>query len=661
MRKVRALTSLFVAAAMVLTSCSKGGPGANGANGSGNYTAPALVALTSANVEQIIAQAVFEAQARSAPSVIAVTDRVGNVLAVFNMTGAPTTVTVSPSSAGANNPADNHDLQGLSIVPAPAAAIAKAVTGAYLSSGGNAFSTRTASMIIQQEFPPNPSGQGQPSGPLFGVQFSQLSCSDLNVNYSKNQTIGPKPSPLGFSADPGGFPLYINGVVVGGIGVVSDGNYDYVPNDDIIDNDNEENVAFAGTYAFAAPDTITANMITVNGISLQYSNASSGTLESNPASAPGYGTLGGVGGLESVAGFYTAGSLPIDGEAYGSEASGIQAATNSQFSNPNAFVLTDGSGNDRYPIIGGTDGAEVTNPLTSSEVNTILLQAFAIMSKTRAQIRQPLNSQAQVTISVVDTRGVALGIVRAPDAPVFGIDVSLQKARTAAFFSDANAASDLTGNTDPNTLQSPPVNSPSRPYTNVDIRNNVTAFRSFLNDQTQLTGKTAFSTRAIGNLARPYFPDGEIGEPNGPLSRPIDEFNPFSTGLQSALIVSDVLEAVLGNIQPTCTYIKQYAAGANRLQNGLQIFAGAVPIYRGNALVGAIGVSGDGTSQDDMVAFLGLYNAGHATGTINEAPPGIRADQIVVDINGQQSRLLYVLCPVSPFLNSNEQDVCQGK
>lgn len=36
---------------------------------------------------------------------------------------------------------------------------------------------------------------------------------------------GPKRSPLGLSADPGGFPLYKNGRVVGGIGVIADGNY----------------------------------------------------------------------------------------------------------------------------------------------------------------------------------------------------------------------------------------------------------------------------------------------------------------------------------------------------------------------------------------------------------------------------------------------------
>ena len=58
----------------------------------------------------------------------------------------------------------------------PLAAIAKAVTGAYLSSEGNAFSSRTASQIVQEHF--NPREDFQPAGPLFGVQFSQLACSD---------------------------------------------------------------------------------------------------------------------------------------------------------------------------------------------------------------------------------------------------------------------------------------------------------------------------------------------------------------------------------------------------------------------------------------------------------------------------------------------------
>src|SRR6202008_4626382 len=95
-----------------------------------------------------------------------------------------------------------------------------------------------------------------------------------------------------------------------------------------------------------------------------------------------------------------------------------------------------------------------------------------------------------------------------------------------------------------------------------------------------------------------------------------------------------------------------------RLANGIQIFPGSVPIYRGNVLVGGIGVSGDGIDQDDMISFLGLYNAAQRVPAINEAPLAIRADQIVVPVSGAAGggvRLRYVNCPFNPFLGTNEQ------
>ena len=97
-----------------------------------------------------------------------------------------------------------------------------------------------------------------------------------------------------------------------------------------------------------------------------------------------------------------------------------------------------------------------------------------------------------------------------------------------------------------------------------------------------------------------------------------------------------------------------------RLANGIQIFPGSVPVYRGSQLVGALGVSGDGIDQDDMISFLGTHNAGLRIGGFGNAAPGIRSDQIVVAV-GQGVRLRYVNCPFAPFLGSNDQNVCQGK
>ncbi|GGB95409.1 hypothetical protein GCM10011494_12370 [Novosphingobium endophyticum] len=593
---------------------------------------------------KIVAQAAAQASQSGHPAVIAVVDRVGNVLAVFRMTGSPASATIPGAPNG-----DNIDIQGLS-VPAEAAAIAKALTGAYLSSAGNAFSSRTASMIVQEHFPPGPSTVGLESGPLFGVQFSQLPCSDLAARFKAagaDALIGPKRSPLGLSADPGGFPLYVNGVVVGGVGVSADGVYGLDGNVLDTDTDFDERIALAATIGFEAPEAIRANRIHVDGTQLRYSDTAYGSLF-DVAGATYAQTAPALGSLVAVKGYFETAALRA-GTAYGSEASGLRASTAAEFSDRDAFVLTDGSGANRFPIRAGTDGADIAQPLTADEARALLEEAFKVMTRARAQIRQPLDSRAQVTISLVDTRGQVLGIVRSADAPIFGTDVSLQKARTATFFSGAFAGAELLA--DPGS----------------DVQGFVGKVRSFLSDANALTGTHAFADRSGGNLSRPYFPDGEVGTANGPLSRPIAQWSPFSTGLQSALVLTNLaqhLQYVTGasatDTPQRCTFLPEVAAGQNRLQNGIQIFPGSVPVYRGSTLVGGIGVSGDGIDQDDMISFLGTHNAGVRLGSLGNAPAAIRADQIVVNVSGRPVRLRYVQCPFAPFLDTNQQNVCEG-
>ncbi|QQV77682.1 heme-binding protein [Sphingomonas aliaeris] len=644
-RMLAALLALFAAA------CGGGGSGDPATGGTPvaaapspaarAYTPPAQEALTSADVGRIVAQAIGEANARRLPAVIAVTDRVGNVLAVFRMTGARDTATVPLPASGVG-----MDVQGVTF-PAALGAISKALTGAYLSSSGNAFSTRTASQIVQERFPPAPSTIGLESGPLFGVQFSQLPCSDLSTRYDASggagALIGPKRAPLGLSADPGGLPLYKNGVVVGGIGVMADGQYGLDADILDVDDDAEEAIAVAGGTGFAPSRDIAADRISVDGTTLRYSDVRA--LASTPAAARDYDTVAASAGtLIAVPGYYA--PALIAGTAYGSEESGLRAAKAAEFANADAFVLTDGNGVNRYPIVAAGDAGDVAVPLAAAEVRALLESAFATMTRTRAQIRRPLDSRAQVSIAVVDTRGSVLGIVRAPDAPIFGTDVALQKARTAAFFSGRNAAADLSA--DPS----------------ADVRSFVAATRGFLGDPAALTGRTAFTARAIGNLSRPYFPDGEVARGNGPLSRPAAQFSPFSTGLQSALVIGN-LAAHIGSVANGtpdtprgCTALSNAGgAGARRLANGIQIFPGSVPIYRNDVLIGAIGVSGDGIDQDDMISFLGLAGAGG----IANAPAAIRSDRIVVSVAGNGVRLRYVGCPFAPFLDTADQNACAGK
>jgi len=664
----------------IVAACSGGGPAVSsvgtspspaGVECTGNC-ANASTFLTVSDVEQIIAQGVAEANARQISATIAVVDRVGNVLAVYRM-GAPSTRTlIIGSEFTASGQAVLHSgLEGIQLPLPPAlglfnldqeAAIAKAVTGAYLSSEGNAFSTRTASQIIQQNF--NPGVTNQPSGPLFGVQFSQLACSDFVLRSAGNGAVaGPQPSPLGLAADPGGFPLYKGGTVVGGVGVLADGVYSLDKDITDIVVGSDEAIAYAATYNYAAPVDRRADQITANGLTLRFSDVQESDLLSNPASASP-SSLSGA-NFVMVPG-YGDGNVHA-GVAFGQPNSGIRPDNGQTFpASLNAYVFVDNANSPRFPPTAGTDGL-----LTQSEVLQLLTSALSVASETRAQIRIPAGLTASVTIAVVDTNGVVLGMARTRDAPVFGADVSLQKARTAAFFSSSGAAAFLNSLPDAQYLATTAAGVTLTP---VALSQYPTAAQTFLADPTAFEdGVIAWSDRAIGNLSRPFFPDGIEGAPNGPLSKPPGQWSIFSTGLQLDLSINAILQNVLFaagavpvDVAPGCAGVAlppslaatpTLPASNKQLANGLQIFPGSVAIYRGSTLVGAVGVSGDGVDQDDMVAFLGLQRASAAlNGSIQQAPVNRRADTLTP----QGTRLLYVQCPQAPFINSDQENVCAG-
>jgi uncharacterized protein GlcG (DUF336 family) len=513
--------------------------------------------LTPTDVQTIIQQAASAAESFSRPVTIVVTDREANVLGFFAMTGAPATSTVrSVGTLG-------RGLEG-AVVPAAEAATAKAATAAFFSTTGNAFSTRTAGFIIQEHFPPGVSFRA--GGPLYGVQFSSLPCSDIK-----------KPSArLGLSADPGGLPIYKNGLPAGGIGIEGDGSYTVDRNP--IDNDQpvEELIAASGTRGFEAPSGITGDKILVDGIRLPFSNVTSAPVPSNVANIAG-AVISFPGGMAPASEF-----VP---QVVG----GISGEVSPRF----------------FPFIAGTAPAG-PNALTAADVQTIISKAAQQANITRAAIRQPLGSNARVSIAVVDAAGVVLGVFRQQDAPVFGFDVAVQKARTAAFFSSANAATQLRS----------------------------AGFGSYMDraaaDGLRFDGAFAFSDRASGFLHRPFFPDGINDSAAGPLSTPLNEWSPFNVGLQLDLVQAGFLASLGGPAVP-CTSIPN-------LPNGIQIFAGSVPLYKNGVLVGAIGISGDGIDQDDLIAAAGAH--------VFAPPSDIRADQIFV----RGVRLPFLKFPRSPNL-----------
>ncbi len=673
-------------AAALLVGCSGGSPvtpttGTDTSGGNCNGScATAASNLTVADVQQVIAQAVAEAQARGVNATIAVVDRVGNVLGVYRM-GDPATRSVTVTTSPDGSAPVSGGLEGIRLPVAAAmvnidhaAAIAKAVTGAYLSSEGNAFSTRVASQIVQEHF--NPGEDFQPAGPLFGVQFSSLACSDLISKFNGvGPSVGPQRTPLGLSADPGGFPLYKGGTVVGGVGVLADGFYTIDKSILDRDADVDEAIALAGTFSFSAPVDRRANRVTVDGKVLRFTDVEFEQLSSNPASAPAFASLGPtVGAVIPVPG-YTDPMNPVilDGTAFGQPASGIRPDGDVNFPGRDAFVLVDATNALRYPPRGGTDAADLgAAVLTESEVRAVLQSALDVANRARAQIRRPVGSQARVTISVVDTQGEILGVARTRDAPLFGTDVSLQKARTAAFMSSSSAAAFVATLPDAKYLST--TDAAVSVVRAIPLNGYVDALRTFVGDPNALAdGQIAYTDRAFGNLARPFYPDGINLENQGPLSKPLGEWSPFSTGMQLDLSMNAVLQHVLFvagaltvDVAPGCagvaladdlSSVGQTITGV-RLGNGLQIFPGSVPIYRGGTLIGGIGVSGDGIDQDDMVAFMGLHNAGITLGgAINNAPAERRADTLTP----QGVRLRYVQCPQAPFVDGTDDNVCGGK
>ena len=76
------------------------------------------------------------------------------------------------------------------------------------------------------------------------------------------------------------------------------------------------------------------------------------------------------------------------------------------------------------------------------------------------------------------------------------------------------------------------------------------------------------------------------------------------------------LSGTLANVRP----ISGCSPDPN-LPNGITIFPGGFPLYRNGVLIGAIGISGDGVDQDDIVGASGTHDF--------LAPDSIRADQFV--------------------------------
>ncbi|MEO7101106.1 MAG: heme-binding protein [Luteolibacter sp.] len=502
--------------------------------------------MTSNEVARVLTQAISRAQQIEPRAVIAVVDGEGFVLGVWSVDGAP---------------------KGTAVLDA----ITKAGTAAFLSSDKNAFTSRTAGFIVQQHFPPGI--RNRPNGPLVGVNFSNLSFTDVNrfknphVDYVADFTSGTNgraiggPAPLtGLAGSPGGVPLFHAGKLIGGVGVAGQTRAPKGSRFSILADiqlgqqryDPDEDVALAGQIGFQPKAAIFGSNVLIDGIRVPYVKGGTQLGDVQP--------LGSIGAQVSN---YAVVDSPV--VAYPTHSFGGQVCEV------------------RAPVIADPVGGLIHGQprLTASEVNKILSQASARAKITRAGIRLPRGQAAETFITVVnnpalpDTAPAILGTIRTPGATLFSWDVAVQKARTAVFFSD-------------------------------DTR--------------------AFSSRTVGFLAQQFYPPGIANTAPGPFYSLQEQYSLLPAG------VKNPLNGVL------LTPDQQLTAPNPYLPNGITIFPGGFPLYRNGVMIGAIGVSGDGIDQDDLIAAAGT--AGFV------APTGIRADRQKY----QGARLPYAKFPRNPDL-----------
>ena len=499
--------------------------------------------MTTTEVSAVLTQAISRAQQIEPRAVIAVVDREGFVLGVWSVDSAP----------------DANAVQD---------AITKAGTAAFLSSDQNAFTSRTAGSIVQQHFPPGI--LNRPNGPLVGVNFSNLSFTDVNrfknpnAGYVADFTSGTNgapiagPAPLsGLAGSPGGVPLFLAGKLIGGVGVAGQTRAPISsPFSALADiqiqqrYDPDEDVALAGQIGFQPTASIRGSNVLIDGIRVPYVVGSTRLGALLP--------LGAVGSSVSPYPIVNSPVVIYPTSPFGGQACEV-----------------------RSPIIADPVGGLIAGQsrLTAAEVSTILSQASARAKITRAGIRLPRGKAAQTFITVVNnpalpnTSPAILGTIRTPGATLFSWDVAVQKARTAVFFSD-------------DTL--------------------------------------AFSSRTVGYLAQQFFPPGIVNTAPGPFYRLQEQYSLLPTGVRNPL----------NNV----TLTTALSVPNPYVPNGITIFPGGFPLYRNGVLIGAIGVSGDGIDQDDLIA---------AAGTVGfVAPLAIRADQQQY----QGARLPYAKFPRNPDL-----------
>ena len=237
--------------------------------------------------------------------------------------------------------------------------------------------------------------RGCARGNSVGLTDRQLT-SNVGFSTGKNDVLDLG-DPLNVAVNPGGFALYRDGQVIGGVGVAG------------VTPDLAEYAAFIAAAGTAAQTGISA-------------------LPSNPLPAPGAVFIEGL-------------RLPFFGSCISvqcvldSIAQPPPRAVAGRFDPSHLVVAPRPGGAVPEGYLIGPFGSSVPGGLTVEDVSRLVAQAVAKAEVTRAQIRLPLTQPSRMTISVSDETGRILAAFRMADATVFSFDVATAKARNAYYFS----------------------------------------------------------------------------------------------------------------------------------------------------------------------------------------------------------------------------------
>lgn len=258
----------------------------------------------------------------------------------------------------------------------------------------------------------------------------------------------------------------------------------------------------------------------------------------------------------------------------------------------------------------GPRASAVPGGLTQEEVRRIIERGVEVAFNTRAMIRLPINQPTRMTLSISDETGAILALYRMPDGTVFSSDVAMTKARNAYYFSTREGYEVLR-----------------------DIARNASEEHNrYTWTPEPPAGKGwALTARTISFAGQPLFPPGIDLEIQLEEQDSVKQRGPFFD-----LYVYDTKNA--------CTEGPGPSRGGNRSylnQSGIVWFPGSVPLYRGDRVIGGLGVSGDGVEQDDYVSILASEGF--------HPPDSLRVDNsVMVDSKGRAVRMPYLKLPRNP-------------